>query len=92
MAKKQYEDDDGRSFADMSQIERPNFFSLGHMPERRERDNERPQKTQAPSAGDEMTKQERRWYVLGTLKASLLIGLAYVVGLGLLILLMVSFW
>lgn len=92
MAKKQYDDDDGRSFADMSQIERPNFFSLGRMPERRERDEERPRKPQVPAVEDEMTKQERRWYVLGTLKASLLIGLAYVVGLGLLILLMVSFW
>lgn len=92
MAKKQYEDDDGRSFADMSQIERPNFFSFGRMPERSTHDNDRSRKAQAPSAGDEMSKQERRWYVLGAMKASLLIGLAYVVGLGLLILLMVYLW
>lgn len=92
MAKKQYEDDDGRTFADMSQIERPNFLSLGRMPERIERNNDRPKKIHLPDGADEMTRQERRWYVLGAMKASLLIGLAYVVGLGLLILLMVYFW
>lgn len=39
-----------------------------------------------------MTKEERRWYVLGALKAALLIGLVFIVGLGLAILLMIWFW
>ena len=34
-----------------------------------------------------MTPEERRWYVLGAMKAGLLIGLAYIVGLGLVVLL-----
>ncbi len=90
MAKKTYDDDDGRSFADMSQLERPSLF--GHLSERRERKKSPSGASHNPYAEDEMTREERRWYIFGAMKASLLIGLAYVVGLGLLILLMVSLW
>lgn len=90
MAKKRYEDDDGRTFADMSQVERPHFF--GSFPDKHERDKVWHKKSSAMGAEDEMTGQERRWYVLGAMKASLLIALAYIVGLGLLVLLMVSLW
>ncbi len=90
MAKKTYEDDDGRSFADMSQVERPSFF--GHIPGQREQNPKPSKPARAPAPGDEMTHQERRWYVLGTMKASLLIALAYALGLGLVVLLMVTLW
>ena len=36
----------------------------------------------------DLTRQERRWFALGALKSGLLIGLVYLVGLGLAILLM----
>ena len=39
-----------------------------------------------------MTPQERRMYVLGALKAALLIGLAFIVGLGLVILFLFRIW
>ena len=35
----------------------------------------------------ELTREQRRWYILGTMKAALLISLAYVVGLTLVVLL-----
>lgn len=90
MAKKPYEDDDGRSFADMSQVERPSFF--GHIPGLNDRKDRASKVRRTAAPEDEMTRQERRWCVLGALKASLLIGLAYVVGFGLLVLLMVTLW
>ncbi len=41
---------------------------------------------QPASSQEIMTPQERRWYILGTLKAALLIGSAYAVGIGLVVL------
>ncbi len=41
---------------------------------------------------EEQDPETRRWYILGALKAALLIGGAYVVGLGLLIALLILFW
>lgn len=51
-------------------------------------------KTEAPPGADTFTftKEERRWYALGALKAALLIGLAYAVGLGLVILMLLFLW
>ena len=40
----------------------------------------------------ELTSKERRWVILGALSGALLIGLAFIVGLGIIIALMVIFW
>ncbi|MBB5263051.1 hypothetical protein HNP82_000145 [Catenibacillus scindens] len=40
----------------------------------------------------ELTPKERRWVILGALSGALLIGLAFIVGLGIIIALMVIFW
>lgn len=47
---------------------------------------------QQPQKELDITKQERRWVALGALKSGLLIGLVYLVGLGLAILLMTLLW
>ncbi|MDY2628696.1 MAG: hypothetical protein SOW08_10370 [Lachnospiraceae bacterium] len=41
---------------------------------------------------EEMTRQERRWYILGALKSTLLIGGAYLMGFAVIIALMLWFW
>ena len=89
-----HEEDDGRTIADMSDLARPGMFGF-----------RKPQKpSAAPAAAPEqpsadepwreaeplMTPEERRWYVLGALKAALLIGMAFVVGIGLVVLLFVA--
>ncbi len=40
----------------------------------------------------ELTPKERRWVILGALSSALLIALAFIVGLGIIIALMVIFW
>ncbi|MCD8050494.1 MAG: type II secretion system protein M [Clostridiales bacterium] len=84
--------DDGRTVADMSDVTRPSLF--GHLPSslRRERRPDRPPTKERPWEEQSMSPRERRSYVLGALGAALCIGLVYVVGLGLLILLMVIAW
>lgn len=91
--KRTYEDDDGRTIADMSELSGPSMG--GWLPSRRP--ERRP--VQPQSQGDErpwedqsLTWRERLWYTLGALGASLLVGLAFLVGLGLVILLLLLLW
>ncbi|MDE7171415.1 MAG: hypothetical protein K2O11_05995 [Oscillospiraceae bacterium] len=92
MTKKVYDDDDGRTIADMSGIERQSLF-LPRIPKRDrpappaqpEPERDRPWET------SELSPEERRWYILGALKASLLIALAFIGGLGLIVLLFYLF-
>ncbi len=86
MAKRRYEDDDGRTVADMSDVSRPELFR----PRAPEHRRETPERDPRPE--ERFTRQERRWYALGALKAALLIGLAYVAGLGAVIALMILLW
>ncbi len=103
---KEWEDDDGRTIADMSQIGDP--VSGLFMFRRPDRDGapENPGRAAsgAPSGQSmyaeerredrpweepfQMTKKERFYYALGATKAALLIGLVYLAGLGLVILLL----
>ncbi|MCR4781245.1 MAG: hypothetical protein K5851_00655 [Lachnospiraceae bacterium] len=79
--------------SDMSKVERPSLFGanpIGEWKRKRPKKSEPIDMTYA-SSGDEpiqLTKEERRWYMLGVLKASLLIGLAYAGGLTLVIILL----
>lgn len=85
------EEDDGRTIADMSQVDRPSL--LGRLPSGGHADGTGRNHTQdgAPEQSP-FTKEERRWIVLGTLKAALLIGFAFIGGLGLVILLLMLIW
>ena len=81
---KRYEDDDGRTIVDMSGVERPSMF--GHLPKRENPVFSKPkEKPERPWEDSGYNRSERRSAVLGALSASLLIGLAYIVGLGALI-------
>ena len=80
------EDDDGRTVADMSGVASQPLLIPGrpvgpkkqeHVPEEPERDERPWEKNQ-----DLMSKEDRRLYILGALKAALLIALAFIVGLG----------
>ena len=81
---KHWEDDDGRTIADMSQVKRPSLF--GNLPgsvyKREEKPEEQEPRKAAPWVDDSLSKQDRHAFFLGTMKASLLIGAAYLVGFG----------
>ena len=93
-AYKEHDDDDGHTIADMSDISHPPTF-FPH------RERSKKQETRDPVQGDSFlfekkeepfTREERRVYVLAALKASLLIAAAFIVGLGVAILVMVLVW
>ena len=96
--KKVYEDDDGRTIADMSGITRPRMFIPSHVerdrmkPVTQESVDDRKENRPWEKEDDLMTPRERRWYVLGALKAALLIALTFIAGLGLLIAVLIWVW
>ena len=74
--RKEWDDDDGRTIADMGSVGRQRFFVPGTGSE-----NE-----------SEFTPKERRMYALGALKAALLIAFAFIAGLGAAVWLMIQIW
>ena len=89
-------EDDGRTVADMSGIEGHASF-LGSIAGLRGRGKRRREVTDEPDGKGEgksvdMTRDEKRWFIFGALGAALLIALAFVLGLGVIILLMVLIW
>ena len=95
MAKKVYDDDDGRTIADMSGLDFPGAFSFrGVRPKKPEPEGkgDQPETDDRPWEAQmgQLSKSERRMAILGALKAAMLIALAYIAGLGLLIWLMVA--
>ncbi|MCD7883403.1 MAG: hypothetical protein LUI87_06835 [Lachnospiraceae bacterium] len=96
--KKVYDDDDGRTIADMSQVERPGMF--GHLPRSlsdRQKDSAASGRNTAQDGADGMkqplfTRRERMKYTWMALRAGLLVALVYIVGCGLVIALLYLFW
>ena len=90
MRKRRYEDDDGRTIVDMSGVERPNLITP-RIPsqESKSRDWERQAKPERETL--DLSPGERRWAILGVLKAAFLIAIPYALGLGGIILLMYLF-
>jgi len=92
--KREYADDDGRTIADMSGVERPSLWGV-RPPEERTKP---PASPPAPPEEDRpwedasMGPEERRMYVLGALKAGLLIALVFIVALGLLTAFLLFLW
>lgn len=68
--------DDGYTVASMEEVERPNLLQFRS-----------PKRNTQSTTNYTLNQDERKWYILGTLKAALLIGMAYAVGLGAIILL-----
>ena len=88
--KRVYEDDDGRTIADMSGVEGPPLF-VPRSPGQKKTPAQ-PENKDRPWEDTGMTRKERRMYVLGAMKATMLIALAYIVGLGLLLALLLWLW
>lgn len=88
------EEDDGRTIADMSQISRESLLGAWHQ---KKADNpseafREPDREKRPWEDSSFSRKEQWMYALGALKAALLIGLAYLGGLGILIALLLLFW
>ena len=90
----EYDDDDGRTIADMSDVTRPAAFTPRRKEPRRPKNHNPSQQGSFLFEKQEepFTREERRMYVLGALKASLLIAAAFIVGLGVAILIMILAW
>ena len=92
--KRTYDDDDGRTIVDMSGVERPGMF--GHLPSSLKRNSAftaPEEKPERPWEENSLSREERGAAVRGALSAALLIGLAYIVGIGLLVaILMYVIW
>ena len=88
MGRKIYDDDDGRTIADMSGIDGGFSNPFGN----KKRKPENPDQKQSPHNEPIMTKKETMWYVFGALKAALLIAGAFILGLGAVIWLMLTVW
>lgn len=79
-----YDDDDGRTIADMSDV----YSGPVLIPRRRRNRHTEPPK---PSEGD-WGPQDRKVYIFAALRAALMIALVYAVGFGLLIGLLLLIW
>lgn len=86
MKERSYKDDDGRTIADMSNVTRqPLLFP--RLPRRRPPVPAEDPARESPSEPVVLNREERRWAVLGAMKAALLIALAFLAGLGIVVLL-----
>lgn len=90
---KKYDDDDGRTVADMSGIERPPML-LPHFKKKKEAPREVPEEIDgaAPKPEEQMSADERRGYIFGALGAALLIGGIFAAAGAIAIFLMTVIW
>jgi|LSQX01.3.fsa_nt_gb hypothetical protein len=96
MSKKFYDDDDGRTIADMSGLDRPPMF-IPKFPKRDSSEKnheitERAETNERPWENNEMPREERKAYVLGALKATLIIVGVFLAGIAITIWIMLAFW
>lgn len=84
--RKSYEDDDGRTIADMSGLSENMPRLFGALPQEKK---ERPVK---PEQKEQMSRREQFYAVAGALRASLLIALVYIAGFGAVIWLLLKLW
>lgn len=85
---KVYDDDDGRTIADMSEVTGPSMF----LPRRSGRRQAPEAQDPSGSAQQDWDPKDRRLYIFGALRAALLIALVYAVGFGLIIGLLLLIW
>ena len=84
MRKREPFEDDGRTIADMS--------GIAPQPAILPRKKRREEPPEGRGEGLELTRKEKRWAVLGAMKAVLLIAGAYLLGLGILLALLFLIW
>lgn len=90
MARREFEEDDGRTIADMSDVAQPSLWGRSPAPERGA--DRSPERKASPYPDAPFTPGEKRLFVTAALKAALLIGLAFIVGLGLVIAALLGIW
>ena len=81
---REYEDD-GRTIADMSGVSRRSFFGIAPR-DQNAASAETPREPVKNSEPNALSGEERRWVLLGMMKAGLLVGLCFAVGIALVIL------
>lgn len=88
-----YDDDDGRTIADMSQVSLPPRWTPGFSHRSKNGVKESGDKvTSGAREKSALSARQRRWYAYGALKAGLLIGFVYVAGAGILIGILLWLW
>ncbi len=94
MSKKIYDDDDGRTIADMSGIDRPPMLLPRLNGSKKKKITERPEdgETEQPRPEEQMSSDERRGYIFGALGAALLIGGIFVAAGAIVIFLLTVIW
>ncbi len=94
MSKKIYDDDDGRTIADMSGIDRPPMLlpRLSRFGKKKKTEQTEDGETEAPRPEDQMSRDERRGYIFGALGAALLIGGIFVAAGAIVIFLLTVIW
>ncbi len=85
---KVYDDDDGRTIADMSEVSGPSMF----VPRKSCRKKPPMEQEESRDTEQEWDPKDRRIYVFGALRAALLIALVYAVGFALIIGLLLLIW
>ena len=87
MGRKAYDDDDGRVIADMSDVSARTPFGYRSAAENRRSAAEdvQDEKTARPWERSGVSRETRSGVIWGALSAALLIGLAFIVGLGIVI-------
>ena len=90
MARKTYDDDDGRTIADMSGIERQPML-LPRLPKKEGPPKDEPQGAPDPEQ-DPVPKRERRMMVLGGMSAAALIAVIFIAAAAIIIGLMLLIW
>lgn len=86
--KKEYDDDDGRVVADMSDVERRSPLD-GWFPRKFRK---KPSVAEPTEKTEPLKKEERRAYVISALLSALLIGGIFAAGLAIIILIMTIVW
>lgn len=82
--KREYDDDDGRTIADMSDVETPSGFIGGGF--RNKASNSSPEDTSHHEIPHiEMSNKDRRIWIFAAMKAGLLVAFSYIIGAVLLI-------
>lgn len=90
--KKKYDDDDGRTVADMSGLDRQLPFGMGYVRTDKIKKRDTEDNKDTPEWESSFTPDERRIYVFAALKAALLIGAVFIVCIGALIALLLLIW
>ena len=94
-----YDDDDGRTIADMSGLQTPRLIVPRHWDSVRKPPAPPPEPKEEEASTrpweqgqDELSAEDRRVYTLAAIRAALLIGGVYILGAVLLILAMLALW